>query len=116
MPRVKLDSVTEGMVVTADVKNMDEMLLIPAGCELTARHVKILRTWGISEIQVDGAENDSTTLLKIAPEMLQRLEAELKKIFWEFDPENPVQREIFKLALRRRARNALNQVANAPVN
>jgi hypothetical protein len=116
MPKVKLDAVNEGMVVTADVKNMDEMLLIPAGCELTARHIKILRTWGISEIQVDGAESDSTTLLKIAPEILQRLEAELKKIFWEFDPDNAAQREIFKLALRRRARNALNQVGHAAIH
>lgn len=109
MPRVKLDAVTEGMLVAADVKNMDDMLLIPAGCELSARHIKILRTWGISEIQIDGEEKNSTTLLKISPEVLQRLDAELRKLFWQFDAGSAAQQEIFKLALRRRARAAITQ-------
>jgi hypothetical protein len=109
MPKIKLDAVTEGMTVAADVKNMDDMLLAPAGCILTARHIKILRTWGISEIQIDGEEQGSTTLMTIAPDVLHRLEDELMKIFWDFDPALPAQQEIFKLALRRRARAFLNQ-------
>jgi hypothetical protein len=113
MPKVKLDAVTEGMTVAADVKNMDDMLLVPAGCVLTARHIKILRTWGISEIQTDGEEQTSTTLMTIAPEVLHRLEDELLSTFWEFDATSPAQNEIFKLALRRRARAYLNQGANA---
>jgi hypothetical protein len=109
MPRIKLDSVVEGMTVAADVKNMDDMLLIPAGCVLTARHINILRTWGISEIQTEGEEQEATTLITIAPEILARLEAELQKLFWQYDPGSSVQREIFQLALRRRARAFLNQ-------
>jgi hypothetical protein len=108
MPRVKLDGVSEGMVVAADVKNMDDMLLIPAGCALSARHIKMLRTWGVSEIQIEGEESGSTTLLKIAPEVLERLESELKKFFWDFDAAAPAQKEIFNLVLRRRARASLN--------
>ena len=116
MPRVKLESVTEGMIVAADVKNMDDMLLIPAGCELNSRHIKILRTWGVSEIQVDGEEKGSTTLLKIDPKLLEKLEAELKSLFWNFEKDLPAQQEIFKLALRRRARAVLNQAPNATNN
>ncbi len=104
MPKVKLDAVSEGMVVSADVKNMDDMLLIPAGCELSARHIRILQTWGVSEIQIEGEEPTSTTLLRVSPEVLQRLQSELEAIFWDFDAAIPVQNEIFKLALRRRAR------------
>lgn len=108
MPRVKMDAVIEGMTVAADVKNMDDMLLVPAGCVLTARHINILRTWGISEIQTDGEDKESTTLVTIAPEVLQRLEEELKKLFWEYDPKIPAQKELFQLALRRNARASLN--------
>lgn len=104
------------MIVAADVKNMDDMLLAPAGCELSARHIKILRTWGVSEVQIEGEEQGSTTLLKIAPEVLQRIEEELKKLFWDFDPEVPVQKEIFNLALRHRARAAINQSGHASNN
>lgn len=113
MPRIKLDSVVEGMTVAADVKNMDDMLLIPAGCILTARHINILRTWGISEIQTEGEEQEATTLITIAPEILAKLEAELQKLFWQYDPGSSVQREIFQLALRRRARAFLNQGSHA---
>lgn len=112
MPKIKLDAVTEGMIVAADVKNMDDMLLIPAGCELTARHINILRTWGISEIQTEGndAPNPLTT---IAPEVLRRLQDELSKIFWNYDPNFPAQQEVFRLALLRRARTAATQGSNA---
>jgi hypothetical protein len=113
MPKIKLDAVSEGMTVAADVKNMDDMLLVPAGCVLTERHIKILRTWGISEVQIDGEEQGSTTLMTIAPDVLCRMEDELRKTFWEFDSKLPVQQEIFKLALRRRARAFLNQSPNA---
>jgi hypothetical protein len=113
MPRIKMDSVIEGMTVAADVKNMDDMLLIPEGCVLTARHINILRTWGISEIQTEGEDQDSTTLVTIAPEVLQKLEKELKALFWEFDPRMPAQKEIFHLALRRQARAFLNHSSHA---
>ncbi len=112
MPKIKLDAVIEGMTVAADVKNMDDMLLIPAGCVLTARHIKILRTWGISEIQTDGEDQGSTTLLTLAPDALAKLDEELRKSFWEFDAPSPAQQEIFKLALRRRARAILNGPAH----
>ena len=113
MPRVKLDAVIEGMTVAADVKNMDDMLLIPAGCVLSARHINILRTWGISEVQTEGEEQEAATLITIAPEILEKLEAELKNSFWQYDPKSPVQHEIFQLALRRRARAFLNQHSHA---
>lgn len=110
MARVKVDALSEGMVVAADVKNMDDMLLLPAGCELTARHIKVLRTWGISEIQVEGGgPSGSTTLLKVAPEILENLRAELKALFWPGDHDAPAQQEIFRLALRNRVRIHLNQ-------
>jgi hypothetical protein len=110
MARVKLDALREGMVVAAEVKNMDDMLLIPAGCEITQRHIKVLRTWGISEIQIDGGDpSGSTTLLKVAPEVLERMSAELRALFWAGDDNGAPQQEIFRLALRQRVRTHLNQ-------
>ena len=107
MPKVKTELLQPGMVVAADVKNMDNMLLMPAGCELTDKHIHILNAWGIAEIQVqacDGADESGDILQKLAPEVRQRLTAELEAIFWEPIDINPVQREIFELVLRRKAR------------
>ena len=52
MSRIKTEQLKEGMVVVTDVKNMDDMLLIPAGAKLTSRQIGILQSWGVLEIDV----------------------------------------------------------------
>lgn len=112
MRKVKLDDLQEGMVVAADVKNLDDMLLIPAGSELTARHIRILRTWGIPEVAVEtGGEGEENTdpLLKLAPETAAKLESDVRSRFWKLDGTNPAQKELLRLTLRRAARQLLGQ-------
>ncbi len=98
------------MVVTAEVKNIDNMLLIPAGCALTEKHIQVLNAWGIAEVQVqscDGAEDSRDILQSLSPERLQQLTDELKSIFWDPIESGPVQQEVFGLALRRKAKQSL---------
>ena len=107
MPKIKTDQLKEGMVVKADVKNLDDMLLIPAGCEMTPKHIKILNAWGIGEVSVENpgpSEEEPDALAKLSPEAAAKLEAELKQRFWKFDTNDPIQKEVFRLALQRRAR------------
>lgn len=107
MPKAKLESLQTGMVVTADVKNADDMLLIPAGCALTQKQIDMLHAWGIMEIQVqagEGAGELSDPLQKLALEARQQLTQELATIFWTPVDSNPVQQTVFDLALRRKAR------------
>ena len=109
MIRVKTDKLQAGMVVAADVANMDGMLLMPAGCEISERHLRILRTWGIPEVAIEGAEgaDGSASSLQEAPlaatpEQVERMIAR----FWSFNRENPVHQEILRLLLRRQSRTA----------
>ncbi len=109
MPKVKTDALRDGMVVTAEVKNMDNMLLVPAGCVITERHIHILRAWGISEVEVqagEGVEDAGDILQELPPEELKELTAGLESIFWEAIDISPVQKEAFRLALRRKAKQA----------
>ena len=70
MPRIKIDLIEEGMVVGSDVKNMDNMLLIPSGCALTERQIHILKAWGVDDIEVTASVNadDEGWTLELAPE------------------------------------------------
>ena len=98
------------MVVTEDVKNLDQMLLIGAGTALSERHIGILQAWGVPEVEVGAAEASAgpgDCLEKLPPEVAARLTAELKALFWELDESCPVQAEVFKLALNRRAAKQL---------
>jgi len=103
------------MVVSCDVKNIDNMLLIPAGCSLSERQINILKSWGVNEIEVvaSQATEDQDPVAKLAPEELERLTAELKERFWQVAEDNPVFLEIFKLALQRRLRTATAELAPA---
>ena len=107
MPKVKLASVREGLVVTADVKNMDQMLLIPAGCTLTEKHISVLNAWGIAEIQIESGaavDDPGDILQEVPPELLAQAREELTRLFWDPIDKTPVQAEVFALALRRKAR------------
>ena len=110
MPKIRLDQVEEGMTVARDVKNMDDMLLIPSGCELTARHIDLLHTWGVGEIQVEaGGEGDDAgdPLQRLSPKASEELATELKERFLRCEEPGPVQAEIYQLILRRRAHQIL---------
>jgi hypothetical protein len=104
MTRITTNALQEGMVLAADVRNADDMLLLPAGCSLTARHLGILQAWGVTEVDVQleaGAALPDDPVARMEPAELARLTAELKQLFWEFDEANPVAMEIFNLVLRR---------------
>jgi len=107
MPRIKTESLKEGAVVSADVKNIDNMLLVPAGTKLTARHITIFQMWGITEVDVQaatGTGDDGDPLKQLPPDVLVKLAADLEALFWQPDKTSPVFKTIFNLLLLRRAR------------
>ena len=96
MPRIKTDALEVGMVVASDVKNIDNMLLIPAGCSLTDRQINILQSWGVPEIDVQTSQalEEADPLASLAPEVAARMTAEIKALFWQPDDSNPVFAEL----------------------
>ncbi|MFO1488908.1 MAG: hypothetical protein U1F65_10560 [Verrucomicrobiota bacterium] len=115
MPKIKIEQLKEGMVVASDVKNIDSMLLVPAGCSLSERQINILSSWGVLEVDVVSAEGceDADPLSKVSTEELERIRAELLARFWKADEKNPVFMEIFKLALQRRVKSNKGELATA---
>lgn len=106
MARIKTESLQEGMCVAVDVKNMDGMLLLPRGCELSLRHISILQAWGVSEIEVELDGDDSVSadpLASMPPEVLSALKAELHALFCRPDESDPGFNAVFQAILRRRA-------------
>lgn len=109
MIRVKTEALQAGTVVARDVKNIDGMLLVPSGCELTERQINILQAWGVDEVEVEanaGTVGLVDPLAQLPPGTLARLTAELRSRFWKPDEFGPVPAEIFKLMLLRQARRA----------
>ena len=112
MPKLKIERLREGMVVAADVLNMDQMLLLPAGCTLAQKHIAILQAWGVTDVEVMAADDlgdNSDPLAKLPPEEVARLTAATRALFWQLDETSPVQTEIFQLILRRAVRRVTRE-------
>jgi HD-like signal output (HDOD) protein len=54
MRAIRIGAVGPGQVVAADVSNLHGQIIMRAGTVLEARHLKILRSWGIAEISIEG--------------------------------------------------------------
>jgi hypothetical protein len=94
------------MTAAADVKNLDGMLLIPAGGVLGERQIGILQAWGIEAIEVEACpalQDDISPLAQLSPETVAQLTGEIRSRFWTVDDPDPVFAEILKQLLVRRA-------------
>jgi hypothetical protein len=105
MPRIKTEELTEGMVVSADIKNMDNMLLIATGVTLSQRQIRILQAWGVTDVEVQDSESapNLDPLARLTPEVREKMALELKDLFWEADEANPVFEVVYNWILERRA-------------
>ena len=102
------------MVVAREVKNIDGMLLVPAGSELGERQIGILQAWGVSEVEVEASQEMAKShdpLAQLPPETLAKLTVNLRGRYWRPDEFGPVPAEIFQLMLLRQARRCLNPPA-----
>ncbi|MCW8918597.1 MAG: hypothetical protein OQL08_07245 [Gammaproteobacteria bacterium] len=86
-----------GMVLGADVKDLSGRLLLNAGTEVQQQHLKVLRTWGVSGVEVVGeggeepAVGDSHTVAAaLSPEALTAIEGEIEKRFVAVTLSHPV--------------------------
>jgi hypothetical protein len=110
--RLKSEELKPGMIVARDVKNLDGMLLMPSGCELSERQIDVLQAWGVTELEIEASEEQAKShdpLSKLPPEVAAKITADLRARYWMPDEFGPVPAEIFKLMLLRQARRALNQ-------
>jgi hypothetical protein len=108
--RVKAEELQPGMVVAAEVKNLDGMLLAPSGCELSERQIGILQAWGVAEVDIEASEEAAKAhdpFAQLPPETLAKITADLRARYWKPDDFGPVPAEIFQLMLLRQAKRIL---------
>lgn len=107
MPKARIEQLRPGLVVADDVKNIDDMLLIPGGATLSERHIDILRAWGVAEVNLQSAEGiaeETDPLAELPAEVANRLVAEVRGVFRDLNEADPVAQEIFKVILHRHVR------------
>ena len=103
---INIDNIEPGMVLAMDVKDRAGRILMAAGNEVTEKHLRIFRMWGVTEADVQGVEMDDVTAkatMAVDPEQLRRANDRMQALFVHANTENPFMKELLRLATLRAA-------------
>jgi hypothetical protein len=108
MGLLSIDNLAEGMVLGSDIHDRSGRLLLGSGTELNARHIRMFRTWGITEADIVGIDDQycgTSPAADIDPACLKSADIELRPLFRNTDLSYPPMGEIYRLCLLRKVQN-----------
>ncbi|MFQ5469886.1 MAG: hypothetical protein ACE5EH_06200 [Gammaproteobacteria bacterium] len=108
MGAINLEDLKPGMVLAEDATQLNGRVLLRAGTELTEKHIKVFKTWGVTEANIEGVSKESVAneeLEQLSPEILKDAEDKTRHLFRHCDLENPVSAELYRLCVMARAGN-----------
>jgi hypothetical protein len=109
-----INDLKEGMVLAQDVKNRHGDVLLPEGSPLSAKDILILKTWGISQADVEGIDRDKvekSEMESLPPSVIALIEKEVAELFPQVS-DNPVMQEIYRIARKSKLKQALSQITD----
>jgi len=104
MTRLSVTEVRPGDRLATAVYDRSGRLLLDAGTRIAERHLKILRAWGVVEVEVTESEQPFTAPVSVptaTPERQKAVEGTLQKQFSHTDLSHPAMERLFRLALQR---------------
>jgi hypothetical protein len=104
--KIQTEKLAPGMTLGADVRDRSGRLLLGSGTELSERHLYILKTWGVLEVEIAGAEEVSSGLESektIDSALLASIEREITPLFRYADNDHPAIKELMRLRILREA-------------
>ncbi len=103
---VHIDKVKQDMVLSDDVKDINGRFLLKKGQVIQSNHVKILKKWGVTEVNIVGnAGTEESAETYVDPELIEKIKENTKPVFKYTDLSHPAVKEIFRLAVLHRSQN-----------
>ena len=111
MAIMALEGLEVGMTLKSAVCDRSGRLLLPEGVELSEKHLKIFRTWGVTEADVvaEGNDESETGPLPISgdPALIAAAQAEVERLFIHNDPQHPLINELIRICVARKVTHAI---------
>jgi hypothetical protein len=94
------------MVLSAGAKNQHGQMLLAAGTALEEKHVRILKSWGVVEVDIvdTGDANDAAAASDVPPEFQLKAGEVEEQRFVIAERKHPALSELFTLAKNRTAK------------
>ena len=105
------------MRVATPVVDIYGNVLIAETQELTAKHLRLLKTWGIEEVAIlDSQEQVDTPEDGWDPLLIKNCREEVLPIFKKANLDHPVMAEVFKQVIRLQLKQKTRETEVAPCN
>ncbi|MBF0445369.1 MAG: hypothetical protein HQL68_07245 [Magnetococcales bacterium] len=108
--------VDPGMVLASDALDENGRMLLAAGKEITAKHLKIFRTWGVPEVDIkEDSSSASAGDANVASQSDSddKVLLKAKEYFCQNDLKNPVIKELFNFCVTQMKKNpALTKITS----
>ena len=107
MANVNVAQIEPGMVLGDDLKDQNGRFLLAKGVELSTKHLKIMKTWGVVEADIEGVteqEMGEKQAADIDPKILEKAEEIEKQRFHLSDLDHEAVQHLFKICVFQRAR------------
>ena len=104
---IKINKIEPGMMLAENLKDRNGRFLLPSGASLTARHIKMLKMWGVIEANIEGiiAEDvEDNAISEMDPATIEMAEKMVRGRFRHSNTDYPVTRELFRLCILQKAR------------
>ena len=107
MGMLNLDDIEPGMTLGRDIVNRNGLVLLKAEEQITERHLRILKMWGVTEADIKGVgkeDIEQKTAAEIDPRILEEAAARVNDLFRHADRGQPFINELARLVTLRLAR------------
>ena len=103
MATIDVGQAQTGMILVADVLDRRGRLLIPAGKELSEKHLGALPAWGVTHIEVEGDDLGGADVCEIEPWAREAAEAEISRLFSKVNRDHPLAAALADVCTGRKA-------------
>jgi hypothetical protein len=108
MTTLNIRELKPGMILAEPAESLQGVLLLKKGTEICEKDVSILKSWGVTRICVEGAEEGGTIpRIEAKSEVKEAIHRELEKKFSGVS--HPVMREIMRVAGIQREKRCLRK-------
>jgi len=112
MRKINTDDLKPGMVLAEDLFHSSGRLLLSKGVRLEPHHLRVLKIWGISAVEIeDQSEGPPPSLPEeISPMVLNKARELTLKQFSHANLDHPFLKELLQICIRRRAQKITLQM------
>jgi hypothetical protein len=105
MGALNLEEIKPGMILAGDVRDRNGLILLTSGCEISEKHLRILKMWGVVEVDIQGVSREELirqAAEEVDPLLLREAENQSRQWFRHADLKHPFVSELFRLVTLRR--------------